>query len=261
MRIVVVDKNKKSLSELSQIIREVCPDATVVECANEVEALTFADVAKIDVAFLDTKFDMMLGTVLAGALKKRNAKLNVIFVTSSGLFREEAFEMHASGYIGKPATLENIKKELADLRYPVEEEKELLRAVTFGNFDVYTMDGKPLRFARSKAKELFAYLVYRRGTSTTAKEIASILFEDAPYDNRAQVYLQKIISTMMQALKEVGVEDVINKDYNALSVDVKKIKCDYFDVLNGGKAIGYTGEFMSQYYWAEDVNYFLGERI
>ncbi|MCQ2603235.1 MAG: response regulator, partial [Clostridia bacterium] len=252
MRIVVVDQNKKSLNELANIVRTVRPDATVVECANEVEALTYADVARIDVAFLDTKYDMMLGTVLAGALKKRNEKLNIIFVTTTGMFRNEAFALHASGYIGKPATAENIKSELADLRYPVEDEKEILRAVTFGNFDAYTIDGKPLRFARSKAKELFAYLIYRRGTSTTTKEIASILFEDAPYDNKTQVYLQKIISTMMQCLKEAGVEEVINKDYNALAVDASKIKCDYFDVLNGQKAVGYTGEFMSQYSWAED---------
>lgn len=261
MRIIIADENVNDIAVLASIVKKLYPNAKIKEFTNEAEVIAYCKTAKADVAFLDTSFKFMLGTILAQKLKEKNSKLNVIFVTNSNLYREEAFDIHASGYVVKPATEENIKKELEDLRYPVETEKELVRAITFGNFDAYTMDGGPIRFARSKAKELFAYLVYRRGASVTAKEIAGILFEDAPYDNKTQVYLQKIVSTMMQGLREAGIEEIVNKDYNALAIDVSKIKCDYYDVLNGKKAIGYTGEFMCQYEWAEDVNYYLSEQM
>jgi two-component SAPR family response regulator len=75
----------------------------------------------------------------------------------------EAFSMHASGYILKPVTAEAIAEAMEQLRHPVNPLPEKrLRVQTFGNFEVL-LDEKPLTFARSKTKELFAYLVSRRG--------------------------------------------------------------------------------------------------
>jgi two-component SAPR family response regulator len=56
------------------------------------------------------------------------------------------------------------------------------------------MDNVPLHFERSKAKEIFAYLIYKHGASCTIREIAAILFEDEPYDRKQQWHIQKIIS-------------------------------------------------------------------
>jgi DnaD/phage-associated family protein len=100
-------------------------------------------------------------------------------------------DMKASGYIMKPVTAEEVKEELEDLRFPIiPKSNALLRVQCFGNFDVFTPDGAHVRFERSKAKEVFAYLVHKQGSSCTTREIFAAIFEDEPYEKKLQNLLQ-----------------------------------------------------------------------
>ena len=196
----------------------------------------------------------MTGVELAKKLKDAYPKINIIFVTGFDQYTGEAMKMHASGYIMKPVTAEKVKEEMENLRNPIEPlSDKLLRVQCFGNFDVFTPDGTPVHFERSKSKEVFAYLIHRHGSSCTIKEIAAALFEDEPYDSKQQAYLQKIISAMMKSLKAVKAEKVVFKKYNSLSVNVNLVDCDYyrFEELDAGAVNSYMNEYMSQYYWAE----------
>ena len=76
----------------------------------------------------------------------------------------------------------------------------------------YLRDGNP-----EKAKELFAYLVYRRGSSCTTRELAAVLFEDTEYSAKQMLYLQKIVSSMMQTLRAYNAANVVHKTYNAIA--------------------------------------------
>lgn len=196
----------------------------------------------------------MTGVELAKRLKDINPKINLIFVTGFDQYTGEAMKIHASGYIMKPVTAEKVAEELAELRHPIEPiEDAILRVQCFGNFDVFTSDGEPVHFERSKAKEVFAYLVHRHGSSCSIKEIAAALFEDEPYDAKQQAYLQKIISSMMKGLKKIGAEKAVFKKYNSLAVNPALLDCDYyrFEELDAGAVNSYMSEYMSQYYWAE----------
>ena len=85
--------------------------------------------------------------------------MNIIFVTGFSEYTGDAMRLHASGYIMKPVTTEAVKSELDDLRFPIiPKDNSLLRVQCFGNFDVFTPDGKPMHFERSRSKEIFAYL-------------------------------------------------------------------------------------------------------
>lgn len=259
MRILAVDDEQKELDLLVSAIKEVAPAFECDAFSDPKEALEFSLKKKIDVAFLDINLPSIDGIQLAETLKKGNKNINIIFVTCHQEHMNKAFDMHASGYLVKPITNEKVRKELDDLRHPIQQgkKKPLLKVVCFGNFDVKSLDGKSVYFERQKSKELFAYLVFRRGAACTIKEIATILFEDDPYDNKVQSYIQKIISTMMKNLKAIGAEEVIDKGYNSLAVINELLDCDYFDVLNNSnKSNMYMGEFMSQYEWAEEFNAF-----
>ena len=119
----------------------------------------------IDVAFLDIQTGGMSGLELALELKRLQPGVHIIFVTGFSQYAVDAFAMHASGYLLKPATEEAVLRELTFL-YQEREASARVRVKTFGGFDVY-VDGEPLRFGRAKSKELFAYLVDRRGSSVT----------------------------------------------------------------------------------------------
>ena len=254
MKILCVDDEPLMLQMLEIAIQEAKPDSEVFAFEDQDELLEEAKKGDCDIAFLDIHMRGMTGVELAKELKKVNPKMNIIFVTGFSEYAGEAMKMHASGYIMKPVTKEKVEEELNDLRFPIiPKENALLKVQCFGNFDVFTPDGKPVHFERRKSKEIFAYLVHRHGSSCTIKEIAAALFEDEPYDKKQQNYIQILISAMMKSLKKIGAEKVVHKSYNSLSVDVNTLDCDYyrFAELDAGSVNAYQNEYMSQYYWAD----------
>ena len=97
-----------------------------------------------------------------------------------------------------------------------------------------------------------SYLVNNMGTSATNSEIASILFEDKPYDRSLQSQIQTIISALMKTLKHSNAESIIIKVQNGLMIDPSKFSCDYYEYLNGNRTITPT-DYMHCYSWAEDT--------
>lgn len=254
MRILCVDDEPLMLQMLEAAVTEAKPEADINVFEYPEDLLEDAQQNGCDIAFLDIHMSGMTGVELAKELKAVNPKMNIIFVTEFSEYAGDAMKLHASGYIMKPVTTEAVKSELDDLRFPiVPKENSLLRVQCFGNFDVFTPDGKPLHFERSRSKEIFAYLVHRHGSSCSTREIAAALFEDEPYDKKQQSYLQTLISAMVKSLKKAGAESAIVKSYNALSVNVEVLDCDYyrFQELDAGAVNAYQNEYMSQYYWAD----------
>lgn len=248
------DDEELMLQMLEMAVREAKPDAEIWSYDDQDDLLEDAKEEGCDIAFLDIHMRGMNGVELAKRLKEINPRMNIIFVTGFSEYTGDAMKMHASGYIMKPVTKEKVAAELEDLRFPIEPKKgALLRAQCFGNFDVFTPDGEHVHFDRSRSKEIFAYLIHRHGSSCTTKEIAAALFEDEPYDEKQQNYLQQLMYAMIKSLKKIGVEKVVNRSYNAISVNPDMIDCDYwrFKELDGGAVNAYQNEYMSQYSWAE----------
>ena len=254
MRMLCVDDEPLMLKMLEMAIKEARPDADITAHKKQADLLEDARKNGCDIAFLDIHMRGMNGVELAKELKTVNPKMNIIFVTGFSEYAGEAMSMHASGYIMKPVTKEKIEKELADLRFPIVPKKNAkLRVQCFGNFDVFTPDGDHVRFERSKAKEVFAYLVHRRGSSCTTREIFAAIFEDEPYEKKLQNLLQTYIYSMIKSLKKIGAEDAVVRSYNALAVNPEVLDCDYyrFCELDAGAVNAYECEYMSQYYWAD----------
>lgn len=254
MKILCVDDEPLALEMLEQAAKEAKPDAQVKAFLKPSLLQKEAKENGCDVAFLDIHMRGITGVELAKQLKEINPKMNIIFVTGFDEYTGDAMRLRASGYVMKPVTKEKLEAELEELRFPIVPKSDaLLKVQCFGNFDVFTPDGVPVHFERSKSKEVFAYLVHRRGSSCTVKEIAAALFEDEPYDSKQQAYMQKIFSAMMKSLKKIGADKVVNKSYNSLSVNTKLLDCDYyrFGELDAGAVNAYHSEYMSQYYWAD----------
>ena len=256
LHIIAVDDEPLALGLLVRSIQKACPTAQISQFQSGQEALQFLESNRCDVAFLDIHMRGIDGLTLAKKIRERNPQCNLIFVTGYSEYTGDALSMHASGYIIKPVSAEAIATELEDLRHPVPLLPDaLLRIRCFGNFEVFSVDGEPIKFSRTKAKELFAYLVYRRGSSCSTRELAAVLFEDREYSSNQMLYLQKIISSMMQTLREHTAANVIHKTYNAIALNDEVVDCDYYRFLKMDvpSINTYTGEFMTQYSWAEFV--------
>lgn len=256
MTIFTADDEPLALELLTESVKAAAPEAEVIPFSKPSQLLEYAAKSPASIAFLDIRMRGMTGLQLAKRLKELTPDINLIFVTGYDEYAGDAMALHASGYIVKPVTVKAVKAELSDLRRPIIPlDKALIRVKCFGNFEVYGANGERIHFERTKAKELLAYLVYRSGSSCSVKEIAAVLFEDDEYDKKQRNYVQKIISSMLLALKEAGAESVIVKKYNSLALDVSRVDCDYyrFGELDAAAVNAYSGEFMSQYPWAEFV--------
>ncbi len=253
MKAIAVDDKKIPLDALVEAIEEADPTIDLTPFRNPLDVMKWEDVDKTDVAFIDIDMPGMNGIELAHALKLRNPHVNIVFATGYSEYTGDAMSMHASGYLMKPITAEKVKRELDDLRHPVSAASDKrLRVQCFGNFEAF-VDGRPLTFGRGRTKELFAYLVDRRGAVVTNSEVEAALWEDASIDKGTHSYLRTLTSDLRHSLEKLGLGNVIIKRRGSLGVDPSTFDCDFYDFLAGKPYAmnAYHGEYMSQYSWAE----------
>ena len=247
MRILLVDDEQLQLTRLEQSVKQVLPDAEVFSYSNPVLALEENKNRRLDIAFLDIEMPQINGMMLAKSLKRLNPKINIVFVTAYNHYALEAYQIHASGYVTKPVNAAKIIKEVEGLRYPVElKSTKKIQVKCFGNFEVF-FKGQPLKFAYSKSKEVFAYLIDREGAAVSVNELNAVLWEE---DHKS--YLRILIADIQATLKNVGASDVFVKRFNECFIDTSKVDCDAYEYKhNNPDAIRlYRGEYMSQYPWA-----------
>ena len=254
MHILATDDEQSALNILIGAIQEAVPLATVHGFRNPLEALEFMKETPCEVAFLDIQMREMSGIVLARKLKELYPKLNIIFVTGYSQYANEAFALHASGYVYKPVTADKIVVEMENLRTPVKWKETGICVNTFGNFELI-VNGEEVSFGREKSKEMLAYLVDKRGKSANRKEIAEVLFEREDYSRTTQNYLSKIVKELVTSLERVGAEKMLKRGVNSYSVDVDAFSCDLYDYekekATPHELNRFQGEYMKQYSWAE----------
>ncbi len=252
MNIIAVDDEKIALEGLLGIIHEVVPEAQIRGFRNAMEAREYVTENHVDVAFLDIEMRDMDGISLAKHIKKINSKINIIFTTGYSDFTGQAMELHASGYILKPATVEKVQLELNELRNPPERIiQKRIRAKAFGYFEIY-LDGRPITFKYTKTKELLAFLIDRNGALCSNKEISDALWEDDIAENHVS-YLKNLRKDLMSTFTEAGCPEFIVRQWGKLGIVPELVDCDYYLWLKGvPEGINaYRGEYMNQYSWAE----------
>ena len=159
----------------------------------------------------------------------------------------DAYSMHASGYLTKPVSVEKLKMELSNLRYPMPsmDDANKLKVQCFGHFEVF-YNGNPVKFARSKTKEMLAFLIDRKGAMVSVKELSLALFGE-----EKSSYIRNLVADLSKALKEINCEDVFIKHFNSYGIKISAISCDYYDYLNNVPYAvkAYNGVYMQQYSW------------
>ena len=264
MLIYAVDDEPLALRSLVRAVREAEPDSRVRDFSWGQPMLdAIADSGeRPDVVFLDVEMPGLSGVEVAKRVKLLSPRTWIVFVTGFSEYAVDAFAIHAKGYVMKPVTAQAIRAELDTPVLPPlpRAGAPRMRIKTFGNFEVY-VDDKPLEFARSKAKEMLAYLVHRGGAACTTQELAAVLFEDKA--DGSLDYFFKVAQCLRRTLSAAGCGDVVRHSYKSYAVEPSLVDCDYYRFLSDENAEvlnAYTGEYMAQYSWAELTSSYLNER-
>lgn len=220
------------------------------------EALDYVKENPVDVAFLDINMRGMGGLALAEKIVGFCPECKIVFCTGYEEYAIPAFKLHATGYLLKPVSAQDVQAEIDNIK-GIRQGQKPLSVKCFGTFEVYAR-GEKLTFKRSKTKELFAFLVDRNGAGVTVAEIGVALW-DNDKEQKNQNYIHQLFRDLRQALEAVGVEEIFERNNYFYSINPDKLDCDYYAYLKTGKP-EFRGEYMSQYSWAEETCGLLWQR-
>ena len=252
MRVMIVDDDEKQLQEAVQALKKAEPGAKAVIFSDPFLALNYLEHHTVEVVLIDVELKVMDGLALAKYIQGKIPMINIIFSATHSRFVREAMQMHVSGYILKPITPDKLTFELSHLRNsPQRKSNKGLWVKTFGNFEVF-YNGEPLRFNYTKTKELFAYLIDRRGSLSTNRQLQVVLWEDDDSGDKTS-YFKRIRKDLLDTLAQHNLENIIERSRGMLGVSPARIPCDFYEWIRDRETGSqyYAGEYMSQYEWAE----------
>ncbi len=256
MRILIMDDELPALNLLTDTVREIIPHAEIISLRRISQFQELENKKEIDIAFFDIELGRISGIKLALELKQSSPLCNIIFVTAYEKYAADSFCTRPSGYVVKPFTTEDIRRELEDLRHPLPDQpcaQNKLKIITFGIFKVYDRNGDMLCFTRTYSKEILAYLVDQAGFPVTSKDIASDVLEESYFDDRVSKRVSKLVNLLIEDLSNAGFPNVVIKQNRHLQINKDAVDCDLYKAIAGDMAAlnSFHGEYMLEYSWAE----------
>lgn len=176
--VICVDDENIILQGIVSMIKENPLIKDVAGFTLAKSAIDYVKNNSVDIAFLDVEMYQMTGIELAKEMRCINPKIYIVFLTGYANYAVDAFGVHANGFLTKPADDEDIAGEINHFDEVMRGKmpKKRLRVQTFGNFQVF-IDDEAIRFTYHLSKEIFAYLVDRKGATVTMAELATVCEE------------------------------------------------------------------------------------
>lgn len=116
--VILVDDRKLILTGGLPVLEEALPNANIMGFTDGDEAIEYAKSNHVALAFLDIELRGMNGLDLCKRLLQESPHTNVVFLTAFGDYSLDAWDTGACGFMLKPITVEGVKKQLKNLRYP-----------------------------------------------------------------------------------------------------------------------------------------------
>lgn len=210
MRVIIVDDESDILLDIKDTIQEYEGFDVVGTYINPLDVLPDIRKTKPECAFLDIEMPGMNGIDLAEKLLELNPKMEIVFITAFNHYATQAFEVNAMDYVLKPVHPIRLKKTIERLRQKRDEMwvtgsiETMIHSL--GCFEVL-LDGKSIKWNRSKSKELLAYLLHFEGQRKTKYKLCEDLWPE--YEpKKGLVNLQTAMCSLRKSLGDMGREDI-----------------------------------------------------
>ena len=194
------------------------------------QLLSYLGEHQLDAVFLDVEMPGINGLQLSEQILNLNENIDIIFVTAFNQYAVEAFELQALDYIMKPLTEERLNKTVRRLlkKNSTVEQPGIPFIQCFGDFEVF-LNGKALSWKNSKAKELLAFLVHKKGVPVNWEKIADAVWPD--YDSeKAQTNFHTTTYLLRKRLAEAGISQILESKRGNYRVVTEQVDCDVYQL-------------------------------
>jgi two-component system, LytTR family, response regulator len=229
IKTIVVDDEFYTLQEIGELIEKTGCITVLKLYENPLAALKEAESLLPQVAFLDIEMPEMDGLTLAEQLLEINPDMRIVFITAYNQYAVAAFDLNAVDYVLKPINITRFYRMTDKIFKAVSSEpprdKPAVEITCFGQFKVLK-NGVPVRWERSKAEELFAYLLMYHGLKVHKSVLIENLWSECQ-PTRALTILHTSIYKIRSLFSDV--KDLIHLEYseNSYRLTLTGVNCDY----------------------------------
>jgi len=279
IRTIIVDDEQLAIDKMERLLRDSGLAAVEGRFTEPLEALEFLKENKVDAVFLDIEMPEMDGMELSSRIMDLQGEAAVIFVTAYNQYAVEAFRLNALDYLMKPVTAERLGETL----HRIIEGKSLpvpageMRVRCFGRFGVKA-GRESIKFRTEKAEELLAFLIDKRDSFVSRREILDGIWEEFDGD-RALAHFNTTLHYVKKALLSYGIQIPITYDRGGYKFNLEALTCDYLkfcafaekpggagqeNILEYEETAGlYTKEYLAgwEYGWVERKRLLLEEQF
>lgn len=252
MKILLVGGDSAARATLAGLCQEVKGVERVYAATGPAQAAARAEWEELDALVLILPLSEGDALTLLEKLRRRQPRLQVVFVADDERFAMDAWRGEACGYLVEPVDREELRKALDRACCLGGAEHTEIELSTFGRFDLF-LNGRAVKFKHEKARELLALLTARMGGTTPMDLVIDRLWEGEEYNAAVKVKYRKAVMHLRQTLNELGFPWMLHASRGQLWMDFTGIKCDYFSLIHGDpRAFAlYHGAFMTDFSWSE----------
>lgn len=261
MNIIGVDDQWAITATLEDMLAVIDPDGQHRFYNDPNEVINDID-KPVDTAFLDIEMPKKNGVELAKLITRHHPHCSIIFLTGHSEYMKPAFDIHASGYLLKPFSLDMLKDALDHRRYrSTRPDEKPIKVQCFGSFEVFTKN-IPVQFSRKKTKELFAFLIDCKGEKCDVDTIIKRMEPTAVINRSARSQIRVFLSDLTRTFENMGIYDILLKEDYTVGINMSLIDCDYYRLLDGDTFARsqYMGKYMIQYEFVENTRVWLFDK-
>lgn len=249
---IVVDDEELILSEITAMVQETGFINVARAYSSPRQALQEADTIRPQVAFVDIGMPELDGITLAEKLLEKNPSLHVVFITAYNQYAVKAFELSALDYILKPINPDRFAKLVEKLAAAVSTPPRhsaggILEIQCFGSLEV-KIDGHRVKWERTKAEELFGYLLMNHGSGVHKETILDVLWPDSD-PQRALPILQTLACRLRSIFAPLQHRVKLDYASSRYCLTVSESICDLFfveSVLYNSTETGGSGQLVEK---------------
>lgn len=230
IKIAAVDDEMHALERFERIVREFKEVELCGLFETGEELLEYLKKYPLDSVLLDIEMIGINGLQLCEQILKINENIDIVFVTAFNEYAVEAFELQALDYIMKPLTEERLEKTINRLLKTKAKAKGQFKPYIqcIGDFQV-SINGELMTFKNTKAKEVLAFLVHKKGVPVNWEKISEAVWPN--YDlEKSQSNFHATTYLLRKKLKDEGISHILENGRGNYRIVPNEISCDIYQL-------------------------------